>query len=312
MTKIVVLDGFAMFNTDIPREFLNEYGEVKFYERTSDAEISERIADADIVLTNKCYISKKVIDSCPNLKYISVLATGYNVVDYVYARNKGIPVSNVPNYSSDSVAQHTFALLLELCALTGKHDLSVKNGEWGARLDFCYWLSSITELSGKVFGIIGYGNIGKSVKKIAEAFGMKVLINTRTPFDGSVSLEEVLAKSDVVSLHCPLTEDNIKLINEDTLSLMKPTAFLINTARGGLIDEKALSDALKNNRLAGAGLDVLSEEPPKNNNPLINIPNCIITPHIAWASIDARMRLYKETLRNIKCFLEGKPRNVIN
>ncbi len=311
MTKIVVLDGYAMFNTDIPREQLNAYGEVVFYERTDDKLVVERIGDADIVLTNKCYIGKEVIDSCPNLKYVSVLATGYNVVDYKYARAKGIPVSNVPNYSTDSVVQHTFALLMELCAQSGKHSASVHSSGWESNRDFCYWLNPIVELAGKTFGIIGYGNIGKSVARVAEAFGMNLLINNRTPFEGSVSVEEVLKNSDVVSLHCPLTETNEKMINKETLALMKPSAFLINTARGGLIDESVLSDALNQGMIAGAGLDVLSSEPPKNN-PLIGAPNCIITPHIAWASIDARMRLYKETLKNIEGFLSCKPRNVIN
>lgn len=311
MTKIVVLDGYAMFNRDIPRDWLNTYGEVVFYERTSDELVSKRIGDADIVLTNKCFIGKEVIDACHKLKYISVLATGYNVVDYEYARTKGIPVSNVPNYSTDSVVQHTFALLFELCAMSGRHSNSVHGGEWGNRQDFCYWLNPITELSGKTFGIIGYGNIGKGVARVAQALGMNVIINNRTPFNGSVSMEEVLKNADVVSLHCPLTATNAKLINKATISLMKESAFLINTARGGLVDEVALSEALKEGRIAGAGLDVLSAEPPKNN-PLIGAPNCIITPHIAWASIDARMRLYKETLKNIEGFLEGKPRNVIN
>lgn len=312
MRKIVILDGYTLFNTDLSFDSLKEYGVVEFYERTPSSLTAERIGDAEIVLTNKTVIDKAVMDACPNLKLISVLATGYNVVDCVYARTKGITVCNVPSYSTPSVVQHTFALLLELCSRTGDHNLSVQSGEWSKSKDFCYWLNPLTELSGKVFGIVGYGSIGKSVARVAEAFGMKVLVNNRTPFPSSVSLEEVLTRSDVVSLHCPLTEQNKKFINKNTLALMKPTAFLINTARGALIDEKDLEYALTNGIIAGAGLDVLDKEPPVEGNCLIGLKNCIITPHIAWASLDARRRLCAITLKNVSAFIESKPVNVVN
>lgn len=312
MKKIVILDGYTLFNTDLSFEALKEYGTVEFYERTPSSLTAERIGDAEIVLTNKTVIDKTVIDACPDLKLISVLATGYNVVNCEYARTKGITVCNVPSYSTPSVVQHTFALLLELCARTGAHNDSVQKGEWQRSKDFCYWLNPLTELHGKVFGIIGYGNIGKSVAKVAEAFGMKVLINNRTPFEGSVSLEKLLSEADVVSLHCPLTEQNKKFINKNTLSLMKPGAFLINTARGALIEEKDLKEALIEGKIAGAGLDVLDTEPPKDGNCLIGVKNCIITPHIAWASLDARRRLSAITLKNVASYIDGKPVNTVN
>lgn len=312
MKKIVILDGYTLFNTDLSFEALKEYGTVEFYERTPSSLTAERIGDAEIVLTNKTVIDKTVIDACPDLKLISVLATGYNVVDCEYARTKGITVCNVPSYSTPSVVQHTFALLLELCSRTGDHNTSVQSGEWSKSKDFCYWLNPLTELSGKVFGIVGYGSIGKSVAKVAEALGMKVLVNNRTPFPSSVSLEEVLTQSDVVSLHCPLTDQNKKFINKKTLSMMKPTAFLINTARGALIEEEDLKNALNDGIIAGAGLDVLDKEPPTEGNCLIGLKNCIITPHIAWASLDARRRLSAITLRNVSSFIAGQPINVVN
>lgn len=312
MRKIVILDGYTLFNTDLSFDALKDYGEVEFYERTPADLTAERIRDAEIVLTNKTVIDKKVIDACPSLKFVSVLATGYNVVDCDYARKKGITVSNVPSYSTPSVVQHTFALLLELCARTGAHNASVQNGDWQRSKDFCYWLNPLTELSGKVFGIVGYGSIGRSVTKVAEAFGMKVLVNNRTPFEGSVSLEKLLSEADVVSLHCPLTEQNKKFINKETISLMKPSAFLINTARGALIDEEALKEALTSRKIAGAALDVLDKEPPKDGNCLIGLENCVITPHIAWASLDARRRLSAITLKNVASYIDGKPINAVN
>lgn len=312
MTKIVVLDGFTLFSNDIAYDALKQFGDVAFYERTPPELTAERIGDAEIVLTNKTVLDKNVLDKCGNLKYIAILATGYNVVDYVYARKKGISVSNVPAYSTDSVVQHTFALLLELCAFIGAHNRSVHNGEWQDCKDFCYWLNPVVELSGKVFGIIGYGNIGKAVAQVAKALGMKVMVYNRTPFEGSTTLEEVLKNSDVVSLHCPLTDQNKFLINKNTLAMMKPNAFLINTARGGLIEESALREALLSGQIAGAGLDVLSTEPPKKDNPLIGLKNCLITPHIAWASKEARGRLFDMTLANIAGYLSGKLQNVIN
>jgi glycerate dehydrogenase len=312
MTKIVVLDYIALSQNDLKLDVLKKFGEVDMYARTSRDLTVERLKGAEIALTNKVVIDKEVIDACPDLKYISILATGYNVVDCAYAREKGIPISNVPAYSTDSVAQHTFALILELCSKVGIHDASVKRGDWVNSPDFCYCVSNLTELSGKTLGIIGYGSIGKAVAKIAQAFGMKTLIHNRTPFEGSVSREEVFARSDIITLHCPLTKENEKLINAQNISLMKKGAMVINTARGGLVDERALADALKSGHLAGAGVDVLSAEPPKSNNPLLSAPNCIITPHIAWATLDARSRLLAITVANIESYLAGNPVNVVN
>lgn len=312
MKKIVILDGYTLFNDDLSADILGKYGEVAYYERTPSELTADRIGDADIVLTNKTVIDRAVLDACPDIRYISVLATGYNVVDCAYAAAKGIPVSNVPAYSTDSVVQHTFALLLELCSGAGLHSASVARGEWCGTADFCYCLQPLVELSGKIFGIVGYGNIGKSVARVAQAFGMNVLVHNRTPFEGSVSFEYLMANSDVVSLHCPLTEQNKGLINERTLSLMKPGAFLINTSRGGLVEEKALRRALDEGIIAGAGLDVLSVEPARRDNPLLRAKNCIITPHIAWASFEARKRLLDVTVDNIANFRKGTPVNIIN
>lgn len=312
MSKIVVLDSVALAQKDLSLDVLKKFGEVDIYLRTPKDKIVERLEDAEIALTNKVIIDDKVINACPKLKYISILATGYNVVDCQYARSKGILVSNVPAYSTDSVAQHTFALILELCSKVGVHDQSVKCGDWVNSIDFCYCVSNLTELKNKTIGIIGYGSIGKAVAKIAEAFGMKILIHNRTPFDGSVSLDELLKNSDIVTLHCPLNLDNANMINKKTLSLMKNTAFLINTARGGLVDEKSLADALKSGIIKGAAVDVLSTEPPQKDNPLLSAPNCIITPHIAWASFEARSRLLKITCDNIQSFLAQNPINVVN
>ncbi|MFA6866113.1 MAG: D-2-hydroxyacid dehydrogenase [Clostridia bacterium] len=312
MTKIVVLDASPMSQNDITIESLSKLGEFFAYERTPDNLIIERIGDAEIVLTNKVLIDKNVMDLCPNIKFISILATGTNVVDLEYAKSKGIIVSNVPAYSTESVAQHTFALYLELCSKVGIHTQSVHNGDWVNSKDFCYCLDSVVEINNKVFGIIGYGNIGKRVAEIAKAFGMKVLINNRTPFEGSVSINEVLEKSDVVSLHCPLTSANEKFINKNTISKMKKSAVIINTARGGLIEEQDLADALNSKQIAGAGLDVLTIEKPNKDNPLLSATNCIITPHIAWASYEARARLLEVTRNNIIKYLDKKPQNVVN
>lgn len=312
MSKIVVLDYVALAQNDLSLDVLKTFGEVDLYLRTPKEKVIERLRNAEIALTNKVIIDKTVIDACPSLKYISVLATGYNVVDCAYARSKGISVSNVPAYSTDSVVQHTFALILELYSKVGVHNQSVSAGDWVNSIDFCYCVSNLTELSGKTLGIIGYGSIGKSIEKIANAFGMKILINTRTPFAGCVSLEELLRNSDIVTLHCPLTADNVKMINDKTLSLMKKSAILINTARGGLIDEDALSNALKMGKIAGAGVDVLSSEPPKRDNPLLSSPNIIITPHIAWATLEARSRLLKITCDNIKGYQKNQLINIVN
>lgn len=312
MKKIVVLDTVALAQNDLNLDIIKQFGDVEMYYRTEKEKVIERIGNADIVLTNKVMIDKKVIDACPNMKYISILATGINVVDCIYAKTKGIKVSNVPAYSTDSVAQMTFALILEICSKVGIHDYSVKRGDWVSSPDFCYCVEPLIELKNKVLGIIGYGNIGKSVEKIAKAFGMEVLIHNRTPFEGSVSLKELYEKSDIITLHCPLTDSNAKMINKESISLMKKNTIIINTARGGLIDEEALSDALNSNRILGAGVDVLSIEPPIASNPLINAKNCIITPHIAWATLEARSRLLEVTVKNIESYIAGNPINVVN
>ncbi|HKL74422.1 MAG TPA: D-2-hydroxyacid dehydrogenase [Clostridia bacterium] len=312
MCKIVVLDHVALTQNDLSLDVLNKYGRVDLYERTPKDKVIEYLADAEIALTNKVVIDKAVIDACPSLKYISILATGYNVVDCDYAKQKGIRVSNVPAYSTDSVAQHTFALILELCSKVGINSDLVKKGEWVKSPDFCLCMSNLIELSGKTLGIIGYGNIGKSVAKIATAFGMKILINNRTPFTGCVDREYLFINSDIVTLHCPLNQDNEKMINKETLKLMKKSAFLINTSRGGLIDEDALAYALKNGEIAKAAVDVLSTEPPKMDNPLLDCTNCIITPHIAWATLEARLRLLNITCSNIEGYLTKNLINLVN
>lgn len=310
--KIVVLDGFTVTQSDLNFDCLNNYGDVVIYDRSEQDEVIGRINDAEIAVTNKNLIDRAVMEACPNLKYIAVLATGYNVVDIDAAKEKGITVSNVPAYSTDSVAELTFALILELAMRVGEHSKAVENGDWVKSEDFCFCLYPLTELAGKTLGLIGYGNIGKAVERIGKAFGMNVIVYNRTPFEGSVTFDEVLSQSDILSLHCPLTQTNAKMINKESLSKMKTGAYLINTARGGLVDEQALADALNSGKLNGAGLDVLSSEPPDKANPLLFAKNCIITPHIAWATLDARKRLLKTTEQNIKGFVTAKPINVVS
>jgi glycerate dehydrogenase len=312
MNKIVVLDTVSLAQNDLSLDVIKNYGDVRYFIRTPKEKVVENIADADIVITNKVFIDKNAIDSCPTIKYITILATGTNVVDLEYARSKGIIVSNVPAYSTDSVAQMTFALILELSSKMGIHDSAVKSGDWVKNPDFCFCLAPLIELKNKVLGIVGYGNIGKAVAKIAEAFGMKVLIHNRTPFNGSVTLEEIYKNSDFITLHCPLTEKNANMINADSIGLMKNNAIVINTARGGLVDEKALADALNSGRILGAGVDVLSSEPPLKSNPLLSAKNCVILPHIAWATIEARTRLLEVTCKNIESYLSNNPINVVN
>ncbi len=314
MNKIVILDGSASTQNDLNFNQLQTLCPVEYYDSsTQDTdEIVGKIGDANIITTNKINITKAVMDRCPNLKLVAVLATGYNNVDCSYAREKGIIVCNVPAYSSESVVQHTFALLFELASKISKYNSEVHNGDWVKSKVFCFYTHNMIELSHKTFGIIGYGNIGKQIEKVAKALGMNVLIYTRTPFEGSVTLEELLKNSDIISLHCPLTEANVGLINKNTISLMKKTAFLINTARGGLINEIDLADALNEGVIAGAGLDVLTQEPPKDSNPLLVANNCIITPHVAWATKEARSRLLDITYENIKAFINGCPNNIVN
>lgn len=313
---IVVLDGYTLNPGDLSWQGLEKLATCKVYDRTPADQIAERAADADIVLTNKTPLNADTISRLPKLKLISVLATGYNVVDVEAARERGIPVSNVPDYSTRSVAQMAFALLLELTQNVAHHARTVREGRWTASKDFCYWDTPLIELDGLTMGIIGLGRIGQATASLAQAFGMKVIAFNRSqksiPGIEQVSLEELLRRSDVVSLHCPLTADNTRMINAERLALMKPSAFLINTSRGPLIDEAALATALEKGTIAGAAADVLSVEPPVANNPLISAKNCLVTPHISWATTAARSRLMDITVANVKAFLDGKPQNVVN
>lgn len=310
--KIVVLDGATAKGRELDFNYLAQFGEVDYYDSTPKNEVLNRLRDADIAIVNKVVLSRAVLESCKKLKLISVLATGYNVVDVDCANELGITVCNVPYYSTMSVAQLVFAFISEFSTRLSSHTQSVARGEWQSSKDFSYTLDTINELYGKTLGIIGYGSIGKRVAQIAKAYGMNVLINTRTPFEGCVSKEEVFANSDFVTLHCPLTEQSKLMINEDTLSLFKKSAYLINTARGGLVDEQALANALINGIIAGAGLDVLTTEPPTSDNPLIKAKNCIITPHLAWATLEARIRLMRVTEDNVRAFLQNSPINKVS
>lgn len=314
--KIVILDGFAANPGDLSWEEIEAMGDCRIYVRcNSEAEIVERASDAEIILTNKSVISRRVMEQLPKLRFIAVQATGYNVVDLPAAQERGILVSNVPAYSTNSVAQFVFALILELMNRTGKYAKAVADGAWCRCPDFTFSLGQSRELAGMTLGIVGFGAIGSAAAGIAAAFGMKVLAFTRTPKESSqacfVPLETLFAESDIVSLHCPLTEATRELVNAGTLSQMKKTAFLINTARGGLVEEHALTAALNEERIAGAGLDVLSVEPPPPDNPLLTAKNCIITPHIAWASLEARRRLIAACASNVRAYLSGKPVNLV-
>lgn len=318
--KLVILDGYTENPGDLSWDWLKDIvDEYTVYDSTPQNEVISRCIDADIVVTNKKLITREIIDSLPKLKFIATLSTGYNVVDVAYAREKDIPVSNIPAYSTDGVAQLVFALLLEMTNAVALHSQSVKDGEWCRCEHFCYWKTPLVELRNKVFGIIGFGKIGSAVANIANAFGMKVIAyspNTRT-YDGFgevefTDIDRVKKESDVISLHCPLTAETENLVNAEFLSEMKKSAFLINTSRGPVINEEDLADALNKGIISGAGLDVLSSEPADENNPLLKCKNCFITPHIAWASLEARTRLMNIFKDNIKAFIDGKPRNVVN
>lgn len=317
--KIVVLDGCAANSGDISWDDLAQYGELTVYDRTDDADVIARIGDAELITTNKTVIDRHTMESCPKLKYIGVLATGYNVVDLDAAKEHGIVVTNVPAYSTDAVAQFTFALLLELANQVGVHNSSVKDGGWVRSKDFSYSVMPTMELYGKTMGIIGYGSIGQRVADIAHAFGMKVLVSSRTekklPEGGWirwVSREELFAEADVISIHCPLFPETKGMINREAIGLMKRTALVINTARGGCIVEQDLADALNSGRIAGAAVDVVSQEPMKEDNPLLTAKNIIITPHIAWAPREVRQRLLQIAGDNMGTFLAGHPINVVN
>ncbi len=314
--KIVVLDGHTLNPGDLSWEGLAALGDCTVHERTGPDQIVERARDAQIILTNKVVLDREVIAQLPELRYIGVLATGFNVVDGTAARERGIPVTNVPNYSTRSVAQLTFALLLELTLHVGHHAATVREGRWTANQDFCYWDYPLIELESLQLGVIGWGRIGRAVGEVARALGMRVWAYDPLLTDaGDVELTDLaslLRGSDVVTLHCPLTSENAGLINAERLGWMKPTAFLLNTARGPLIDAGALADALNSGRLAGAGMDVLAVEPPPADNPLLQAKNCLITPHIAWATRAARGRLMEIVIANIRAFLDGNPQNVVN
>ena len=317
--KIVILDGYAVNPGDLSYDSLKSLGDVTIYDRTPKEKVIEYSKDADMLIINKIVLGKDELKKLPKLKYIGVMATGYNVVDVSAAKELGIIVTNIPNYSTKSVAQITFALLLELCHHIEEHSVAVKNGTWSNSKDFCFWNHPLLELDGKTLGIIGFGAIGKQVAEIAAAFGMNIIAYSRTITDQNnrnnfrwVSLDELLRESDVISLHCPLFSETMGLINKNTLSKMKNSAFLINTSRGPLIVEEDLANALNNNIIAGAALDVLSKEPPEIGNPLFTAKNCIITPHIAWAVKEARQRLLNIAVGNIKAFLKGEPINVVS
>jgi len=306
--NIVVLDGHTLNPGDNPWDAVAALGELMTYDYTPADEVVERSLDADVVITNKAIFSAEVIGKLPKLKFIAVTATGYNVVDITAARERGIPVSNVPEYSTDSVAQFVIGLILELAHAIGHHSVAVHAGEWSTKKDFCFWDTPQIELAGKTLAIIGYGKIGHRVGEIAEALGMKILTAGRD----MAKVREVVAQADVVTFHCPLTDTNKGIVNRDLLKLMKPTAFLINAARGGLVVEQDLADALNAGTIAGAAVDVVSVEPIKPDNPLLKAKNCIITPHMAWASLAARQRLMQATAENIRAFQASKPMNVIN
>lgn len=313
--KITILDGNALNPGDLSWSPLEQFGELSVFPRTSPALVAERIGDSDVILLNKINITEDVLSKCPNLKYIGVQATGYNVIDLEACRKHGVTVTNVPFYSTSGVAQMVFSYISEFASRPALHDASVKNGDWVRCPDFCYWKTPLIELEGRTIGIYGYGSIGRKVAKIAKAYGMKVIVCTRTPKDdieNPVDFDTLLKESDFLTLHAPLTEKTREVINRKSLSLMKKSAFLINTARGLLVNEQDVRDALDNGIIAGYAADVVSEEPMKSNNPLLGAKNCILTPHIAWAAVETRQRLLDVVVENLKCWTLGKPQNVVS
>ncbi|PWT71667.1 MAG: glycerate dehydrogenase [Bacteroidetes bacterium] len=314
--KIVVTDGHTVNPGDLSWDQISTFGSLSIYERTSPEIVIERCVGASVILTNKTPIDSRAIETITTLKMIGVTATGYNIVDTQAAQRRGVVVCNVPAYGAHSVAQHAFALLLETTNHIGIYANSVRQGDWQRSIDWSYSKAPIMELQGKTLGIIGFGNIGQQMAKIGFAFGMRILYCSRTKVDSDLahftSMEQVFSKSDFVSLHCPLTADNREFVNRNMLGLMKPGACLINTARGQLIQEQDLADMLNQNRIRAAALDVLSSEPPSPHNPLLTAKNCIITPHIAWMSREARQRILDTTAKNIEQFLKGSPINVVN
>lgn len=316
--KIVILDGHAVNPGDVSWDCFKQFGDVTVYEFTQEHQILERIGDAEIVMTNKTPLTADTFAKCPHIKLVCVLATGYNVVDCQAARERGIPVCNVPTYGTAAVAQFTFSLMLEICNAVGQHNDAVHRGDWASSPHFCFWNTPQMELAGKTLGIIGFGRIGRAVGKIAKAMGMQVIAYNRSRHpEGEeigeyVDLDTLLERSDIISLHCPLTAENAELINKDTIGKMKDGAILINTARGGLLNEQDVADALRCGKLRYAAVDVVSKEPIEVCNPLLSAPNCIITPHMAWAPVESRLRLLDCTVQSIEGFLAGKPVNRVN
>jgi len=319
--KIVVLDGYTENPGDLSWAGLEQLGETTVYDRTSltdEAEAIARIGDAELVYTNKTPITRNVLDACPKIRFLSVLSTGYNVVDCEYAREKGIPVTNVPAYGTAAVGQYAIALLLEICHHIGHHNESVHAGNWEKNADWCYWDYPLVELSGKTMGIVGFGRIGQTTGKIARAMGMKVLASGSQPSDSGraiadyVNLDTLLSSSDVIALHCPLFPSTQGIINRDTIAKMKDGVILLNNSRGPLVVEQDLADALNSGKVAAAGLDVVSSEPIRGDNPLLQAKNCIITPHISWASKESRQRIMDCAVENAKAFLAGSPIHVVN
>ncbi len=316
--KIVILDGHAVNPGDLSWDCFQAFGDVTVYEFTEEHQIIDRIGDAQIVLTNKTPLTEQTFAQCPNIRLICVLATGYNAVDCQAARRRGIPVCNVPAYSTNAVAQFTFSLLLELCNDVGHHNYVVHQGKWSSQPHFCFWDTPQVELAGKTMGIIGFGRIGRAVGRIAKAMGMEVLAYNRSrcpegeQIGKYVDLDTLLANAHIISLHCPLTDQTAGIINKDALSKMKGGAILLNTARGGLLNEEDVASALRTGKLSAAAVDVVSSEPIATDNPLLSAPNCIITPHMAWAPIETRQRILDCTVASIEGFLAGKPVNTVN
>ena len=316
--KIVILDGYAANPGDLEWDGLEQLGDCTLYDRTSRDQVLERCKDANIVLTNKVPFKRETIEALPNLKYIGVMATGYNIIDTEAAKEKGIVVTNIPSYSTNSVAQMVFAHILNITLHVQKHSDEVHQGRWSKNADFCFWDSPLLELHGRTIGIIGLGSIGQAVARIAFGFGMKVIAYTsktqlQLPHEiQKVELDELFEQADIVTLHCPLTDETRNMVDKRRVELMQPTSIIINTSRGPLINEADLAEALKNKTIYAAGIDVMSQEPPKADNPLLGVENCYITPHIAWASFAARTRLMKILINNVKAFMEGKPENQVN
>ena len=316
--KIVVLDGYTENPGDLSWEKLEALGELTVYDRTPADKVAERIGDAEIVYTNKTPITRETMDACPNIKFISVLATGYNIVDCAAAKEKGIPVTNVPTYGTASVAQFAIALLLEVCHHVAHHDMAVHQGRWESNPDWCFWDYPLIELAGKTMGIIGFGRIGGATARIAKALGMRVIAADKVRSEAGaqdaeyVDLDTLLAESDVVVLHCPLFPDTQGIINKNTIAKMKDGVIIINNSRGQLVVEQDLADALNSGKVYAAGLDVVSTEPIKGDNPLLTAKNCIITPHISWAPRESRMRIMDAAAENLKAFMAGEPINLVN